>query len=1342
GGATAYSADIPLLLAAGAPQRYELATVDTSGWNAGLYTATVELLDASETLIPDGSGYAFLAVGQALGASHAVAPAVLPPGNVTVTTVITTEILVDTILPESAAEAQPLWEPQGLRAAEAWNVTKEAGGEVVSAADQSGMSITLTPAFTPTFEVDAGLTLTPTLSQGEREPERELEGETEVVEEIVPDNGRAPDAAVARAEQTDGGFTYGGTWQAITNSRASGNSYTRSRTAGHTVSYGFAGDWVTLGLFGASSHGQAELFIDGVSQGVIDLYRREDTAYSLTFDGLGGGAHTIALTVLGTHNPKSTDNWVGIDYVDTWDGAALPDGTFEQTDPRVFLSGGWSNVNDVNASGGSYVRGTASSAWFPFSGDSFSFHAVTRAAARTARLYVDGAFLTEIDLFDWGNITRTLSFQGFGPGPHVLQVSSQNGEATVDAFTQPGSAPWTDPSPPPASFQRYEADNTAWLYNGEPFIVTARTWTREVNATSLNASRVETVWSNTASDSAALTFDGSWAALGFTGDSNGGSAEVFLDGVSQGIVNTYRREVEPVSFTLGSLTPGNHTVSLVVQGGSRVRLDYLDVWDGAALPDGAFGANDFDRFCLDNNWGLRTSISPPGQYLRSANGNAWFPFTGNTVSFEGWNDGTVRQVKLYVDDSYKGDFDLEASGVPTPTWSFDGLGAGAHVLRVQGYQSNATIGAFIQPGAAPFYAPPAIGAFQRYEEDWPAVLYNGLPYTTTVASWTRLDNSTVGGASRGQVIWSGTANDTITFTFSGVAVGVGLLADRFGGRAEVFLDGVSQGVIDTYRADNDFLSVYYDGLAGGPHTLTATVLGTSHPNASGTRVYLDYIDVWNGTPLGNGTFEQDDSRVLRSLGWDLGVTDANASGGSYARDGLVSYASMWFPFSGDSVTYQAMARSDGDQFAIAKIDGQFVGYLNLYSSTITPRTFSFDGLGAGLHVLHIQRHRGELTVDAFRTPGAAPFYSQPSYSGIVRYEENDPALRYSGWPYSQRPQTWFENNIGQASGNFVVGSATANNTASLQFNGAWVSIGFRTRSNAGQAEILIDGVSQGVVGLYSANDDVTSRQFGGLSAGPHTVEVRVVGAPDPPSTQNNVWIDYIDVYDGLVVSDSFSNANLAHSSSNNRVHFSSFLGTFPAANGIEGDYTGIGVGAPDANVWYSFVGDSATFYGFTRSNNPTVDVFIDDVLVATETMDYDFTDSPLAFHYTGLSDGPHVMRINNTSGMRVDGFAANPSALVPYLPMVEWYDDAPAGNGAPFFGSLGMVSGMAAGDINNDGIVELVFGADTLTIWGKLFVYRADGGDTGDGDPILWTDDIGGAPINRALIGSIALANL
>ncbi len=966
---------------------------------------------------------------------------------------------------------------------------------------------------------------------------------------------------------------------------------------------------------------------------------------------------------------------------------------------------------------------------------------MTRSDARTVRLYVDDLYLTELDLFDWNETPRTYSFQGFGPGLHVLQVSSQNSQGTVDAFSQPGSPPWTDPSPPPASFQRYEADSPEWLYNSEPYTITTRTWTRETNATSRNASRAETVWSNTAADSAALTFDGRWAAIGFMGDTDGGSVEIFLDGVSQGVVDTYRREVEPLSFTLGNFITGTHTISLTVVGDGEVRLDFLDVWNGAALTDGVFGPTAVDRFYLDDDWSLRTSINPPGQFLRTSTGNAWFPFTGDTVSFQSWAESGARKVRLYVDDSYKGAFDIGAAGTITPTWSFDGLGAGAHVLRVHGHQANGTIGAFIQPGSAPFYTPPATGAFQRYEEDWPDILYNGVPYTQTVTTWTRLNNSTAFGASNGQVIWSRTANDEISFAFDGVTVGVGFWATNSGGNAEVFIDGISQGIVDTYRRDRDTLSLYYDGLAAGPHTLTVRVLGSSHPNSTNNDVNLDFIDVWDGSVLPDGSFEEFDSRVLRSNNWDL-VTNAAASGGFFAQDGTsVNDASMWFPFTGDSVTFQAIARNNATTDSIARIDGQFVGYLNLYSSDIVTRTYSFDGLGPGLHVLQVSRYRGEQTVDAFSTPGSAPFYTPPNYTGFVRYEENDPALRYNGYPYAQRPQSWgTEDPNVRSSGRYVVSSSTAGNTASLQFTGTWVNIGFRTRNNAGQAEVLVDGISQGIVGLYSSGDEVKEVQYGGFSAGPHTVEVVVLGQPDPPGTGTNVWLDFIEVYDGTAASDAFQNANQAQL--NGRVHFSDYIETVQSANGIEGDYSYMQTGAGDANVWYSFLGDSFTFYGFTSSQDPQVEIFLDGVLTATVSMDYDFSDTPLAFHFTDLPFGPHAVRVSNVSRMRVDGFAANPPNTNPYAPMVEWYDNAAAGNGAPFFGSIGMVSGMAAGDINNDGVVELVFGSDTTSIWGKLFVYRADGQDAGGGTPLIWTDDIGGAPVNRAFIGSIALAEL
>ncbi|MEZ4641455.1 MAG: hypothetical protein R3E31_01720 [Chloroflexota bacterium] len=89
-GSTAYTADIPLTVLVGTPRAYTLGSLDTSGWAAGVYTITVDLLDADSQLVPDGYGYGYFGVGQALGVAHSVQPEIVAPGNVTVTTVIST----------------------------------------------------------------------------------------------------------------------------------------------------------------------------------------------------------------------------------------------------------------------------------------------------------------------------------------------------------------------------------------------------------------------------------------------------------------------------------------------------------------------------------------------------------------------------------------------------------------------------------------------------------------------------------------------------------------------------------------------------------------------------------------------------------------------------------------------------------------------------------------------------------------------------------------------------------------------------------------------------------------------------------------------------------------------------------------------------------------------------------------------------------------------------------------------------------------------------------------------------------------------------------------------------
>ncbi|MCA9993146.1 MAG: hypothetical protein KDE29_19295, partial [Anaerolineales bacterium] len=98
GGAISHTSDLPLTLFTGPPRTYPLGSVDTTNWAAGVYTVAVQLLDSNSTLIPDGSGYGYLRVGQALGIRHDLNTTLVPPGTFTVTTYITSEILVDTIV--------------------------------------------------------------------------------------------------------------------------------------------------------------------------------------------------------------------------------------------------------------------------------------------------------------------------------------------------------------------------------------------------------------------------------------------------------------------------------------------------------------------------------------------------------------------------------------------------------------------------------------------------------------------------------------------------------------------------------------------------------------------------------------------------------------------------------------------------------------------------------------------------------------------------------------------------------------------------------------------------------------------------------------------------------------------------------------------------------------------------------------------------------------------------------------------------------------------------------------------------------------------------------------------
>lgn len=106
--------------------------------------------------------------------------------------------------------------------------------------------------------------------------------------------------------------------------------------------------------------------------------------------------------------------------------------------------------------------------------------------------------------------------------------------------------------------------------------------------------------------------------------------------------------------------------------------------------------------------------------------------------------------------------------------------------------------------------------------------------------------------------------------------------------------------------------------------------------------------------------------------------------------------------------------------------------------------------------------------------------------------------------------TWAQATLTDASGGTGKQSNTTNSTLSFTFTGTWISIGFRTSTNTGIAEILIDNVSQEFVDTYSRLNSTKTRIYDNLTSGSHTITVRVNGTRNPFSSANWIVVDYFD----------------------------------------------------------------------------------------------------------------------------------------------------------------------------------------------------------------------------------------
>ena len=206
-------------------------------------------------------------------------------------------------------------------------------------------------------------------------------------------------------------------------------------------------------------------------------------------------------------------------------------GTTDVDRPRDWWHG--SRSRDWSGRTASFNRSAGARATFPFTGTAVSWVGFRAPWAGIGRVYLDGAFVTELDLYAPTEETQTPVFSatGLASGAHTLvvestgrkNVSSIDYAVVVDAFDV---AP---PSPPPATGTR--VDQTS------PSVSYTTGWTQGDTSEAWNGGTAATA--TTAGSGVTVSFVGtsvSW--VGFRGPQTG-IAQVFLDGALQAEVDTY-----------------------------------------------------------------------------------------------------------------------------------------------------------------------------------------------------------------------------------------------------------------------------------------------------------------------------------------------------------------------------------------------------------------------------------------------------------------------------------------------------------------------------------------------------------------------------------------------------------------------------------------------------------------------------------------------------------------------------------------------------------------------------------------------------------------------------------
>ena len=628
-----------------------------------------------------------------------------------------------------------------------------------------------------------------------------------------------------------------------------------SPSSGATV---FATVPVTASADDDSGVASVTFFVDSVQVGTADTISPYGINWNTTT--VTDGPHTLTAVARDAVGNTTTSASVAVTVANAAPPALATATRIENTNlGMVYVDGcatcgqvaGWfhgSRSRSWSDGTASFNRADGGRATYSFTGTAVKWIGFRAGWAGIARVFVDGAFVTEVDLFSPTEEVQVPVFQvsDLVPGAHTIAIEAtgrKNPEAqdyavVLDAFdVSPGMAP-------PVNGTRFEESAPSAAFTaGWNMTDTTHAWS---GGTAAVASGV--------AERATFTFTGT--AVNWVGKRGPdmGIARVYLDGAFQAQVDSYfPSTIQGLAYSAIGLAPGEHRLEIEVTGlrnsqatGQAIAVDAFDVRsrieenDAPVVYSGAWSFNDVAR-----NWSgtALTTGSGTASFASTAGARADLAFTGTAVTWVGLRAPMLGIADVYLDGAFAQQIDLYSATeqVQAPLFTASGLAQGTHTLRVEatGTKNPAASTARVYIDTFDVTLPTPAPRVNRVPESDAAITYS--------AGWVASGTSS---------LWSGanakesrTVGAQATFSFSGTSVR--WLGERgfATGLARVSIDGQFVGVVDTRTP---FQEEYQEpvftatGLAAGTHTLTIEIVGRNN-EAPGTiveRVVIDAFEVY------------------------------------------------------------------------------------------------------------------------------------------------------------------------------------------------------------------------------------------------------------------------------------------------------------------------------------------------------------------------------------------------------------------------------------------------------------------------------------------------------------------